>query len=97
MINITVWRDRMRFLLLLLLWGFVSANGLWHTTFCVLTAPREVSYLSLVLHSLHEQNAHRVGLMLVNASNHDDECNTNEPLIEGVPSCRVRRRSLSSR
>ena len=84
-------------LLLLLLLLLSSASGIWHTTFCVLTGPRPVSYLAQVEAALVQQGIMRsdgVGMMRVDAGHNNKRCDDDDPGEEGVPSCRVRQRSL---
>jgi len=85
------------------------AGALWHTSFCVVTARRRVSYLASVVQSFAAQGIFRsdgVGLIVVDVDNSTQGSPVAVPLanrvmavcdtvdVEGLPSCHTRQLSL---
>jgi len=89
--------------LLLFIANFVPILSVYQTTFCMVTSQRPggVSYVERVVKTYEKQNIFRmdgVGLYIVDTDGngiHDRilaECDTED--IEGIPSCKVRQRTL---
>jgi hypothetical protein len=85
------------------------ALALYHTTFCMPTASRNVSYLEQVVLSYEKQGVFKmdsVGLLVLDADNSTRgryapiidrkvaECSPTAKDVEGIPSCRVRQQAL---
>lgn len=88
--------------------GLARVNGMSHTTFCMVTARRKVSYLEATLESYERERVRYydgVGLIVVDVNNSSsdpsvyklpnrtiEECD--KPDVEGLPSCKTRQSTL---
>ena len=102
-------KNNYNFSLLCIIISAINISAVYHTTFCMPTAHRDISYLHQVVESYKNQDIFRmdgVGLVVFDTDNSSlgigiplvnreiAICEPSEVDVEGIPSCRVRQQGL---